>query len=162
MITCLDTTIVVWGVQGLANPDRVDMIDRTRRYLDHAAKKNETLMIPSVVLAEYLIQSQTPMAELGVIVRRFFVPSFDTACALLAAEIQQDRNLIAEVRGATGIDRQRIRIDAMMIATAVVHGADRILYDDHHIAALAGNRVKVETVPDIKEQGNLNFGSDAD
>jgi predicted nucleic acid-binding protein len=73
---CFDTNLLIWGVQGVSTPNRSGMIDRTRRFIA-SLPSGDTIMIPSIVLAEYL-QGFTDKArreqQLATLQRRFFIP----------------------------------------------------------------------------------------
>jgi hypothetical protein len=66
------------------------MIERTRRYLAQLARDNQQVMIPSVVIGEYLhgFPAGEYDEQLQALTRGFFIPSFDARCAALAAEMQ--------------------------------------------------------------------------
>ena len=48
---CIDTMVLIWGVQRNRN---AVMVERTSRYLSYLEEENEIVMVPSVAVAEYL------------------------------------------------------------------------------------------------------------
>src|SRR5437868_6887482 len=78
-MTCFDTTILIWGIQGAAKPEQRGMIARTRRFLERLQETGEQVIVPAPVLAEYLTwfepAQQTPQRK--VLETRFRIPAFE-------------------------------------------------------------------------------------
>jgi predicted nucleic acid-binding protein len=152
---CFDTNLLIWGVQGVSTPNRIRMIDITRRFIA-SLPANETIMIPSIVLAEYL-QGFTGKSkreeQLAILHKRYYVPPFDVPCANLAAELSQAQ-IASEV--AEEVGRKIVKADIQIIATAIHHGADAIVTGNRsEYERLAGGRIRVIEVPVIEEQPSL-------
>jgi predicted nucleic acid-binding protein len=144
---CFDTMLLIWGVQGTATPNRIRMIDLTKRYIDSLSAE-ETIMVPAVAAAEYLAgfrdEAQRSM-EWEAISRRFFIPAFDSSAVALAATLSQTSAAVALL--AEG-QRRCIRADIQIIATAITHGAERIVTANvSEFRKLAGDRIEVVDVP---------------
>lgn len=153
---CFDTMVLIWGVQGEARPSQQAMIDRTRRFIASLREGNEQIMVPTPALAEYLqgFDNEARKRQLTVLEQSFFIPAFDLPAAYLAA------GLARESRGLEGkaVDRHAIRTDCHIIATAIVHGATRIITNDvDHFQKLARDKIPVSEVPDVHEQTNLDL-----
>ena len=121
---------------------------------------DERIMIPSPVLHEYLIKFSAAerAAQRQVIEQSFFVPSFDIRAAELAAELEGDAELIREIKQTYSVDRGTLRVDAQIIATAIVNGAERIITSNvPHFKRLARGRIEIHEVPEVHEQPLL-FG----
>jgi predicted nucleic acid-binding protein len=158
---CFDTGPVIWGVQGFATPGQEDMIDRTRKYIRHLDKKGQRVMIPALVLAEYLLgfELKEQDQQRQMIEQFFFVPSLDVPAAHLAARLLKNPQVVQSVRQGGQVGRQQLRIDALILATAIVNQAEKVISNDNHIHKLAQGLIPVEEVPDIPEQGELFQGS---
>jgi predicted nucleic acid-binding protein len=144
---CFDTMLLIWGVQGTATPNRIRMIDLTKRYIDSLIAE-ETIMVPAVAAAEYLAgfrDEAQRIVEWEAINRRFFIPAFDSPAVALAATLAQTSAAIALL---TEGQRRCIKADIQIIATAIAHGAKRIVTGNvSEYRKLAGDRIEVVDVP---------------
>lgn len=151
---CIDTNVLIWGVQGVSRPDQEVMIGRTQRYLRQLSRDNERVMVPSVVVGEYLqgFPDNEHDAQLGVLSANFFLPPYDARCASLAAQLQSAGQ---PSHGQAGV-RITFKSDVQIIATAICHGATKIVTANHdEYRRIAGNRILVSDVPDVWEQRDL-------
>jgi predicted nucleic acid-binding protein len=153
-LICIDTNVLIWGVQGVARPAQVGMVDRTRRYLAQLARDNEQVMVPAVVVGEYLqgFPANERGEQLQALSRGFFLPAYDARCAALAAELLP---IGPDARGEPGA-RVAFRADVQIIATAICHGATQIVTGNtDEYRRIAGERIPVMEVPETWEQGEL-------
>ena len=154
---CLDTMILIWGLQKRADPNSQHLIERTQRYLKHLDEENESIMIPSPVITEYLQGFDSPgrARQLANLQNLFFIPSFDLPSAALAAELL-DKAGIKNVRQSSTENRQALKVDVQIAAIAIVHGATHLV--THNIKdyeTIVGGRIQVTEVPNIPEQNGL-------
>ena len=152
---CIDTNVLIWGVQGAARAAQTAMIDRTRRWLARLARENEQIMVPAVVVGEYLhgFPLEQRDAQFQAISRDFFLPAFDARCAAKAAELHQIAGPPA--RREPGA-RVTFKADVQIIATAICHGATVIVTGNlDEYRRIAGDRIRVTDVPEVWEQGDL-------
>lgn len=154
---CLDTMVLIWGLQKSAGPNSQHLIERTQRYLKYLDKENESIMIPSPVIAEYLQGFDSPgrAGQLANLQKLFFIPSFDLPSAALAAELT-DKAGMKNVRQNSSESRQALKVDVQIAAIAIVHGATHLV--THNIKdyeAIVGSRIRVIEVPNIPEQKGL-------
>ena len=151
---CIDTNVLIWGVQGVARPAQQGMIDRTRRWLAQLARDNEQLMVPSVAVGEYLqgFPAEEQAAQLEVLSGVFFVAAYDARCAALAADLQR---IGPAARNEPGV-RVAFRADVQIIATAICHGASQIATGNiEEFRRIARDRIQVIDVPETWEQGDM-------
>lgn len=158
---CIDTSVLIWGVQGTSSAGQEEMVERTSRYVRFLAKSNEKVMVPAPVLAEYLAGfPAAKRAEQVVILQRlFFVPAFDAACAIKAAALQ---DLAKGHSGPPEVGRRNVvKADTQIAACAMIHNADQIVTGEpEQFAKLCeGAGVRVTAVPNISEQTLLDFDS---
>ena len=157
-MTCIDTHILIWGVRGWASPAQEAMIPRTKRCIEHLAQSDERVMIPTPVVAEYLVGLPTEdhEAHLAILERNFFLPPLDVASAQLTASLLRNPGDVKGIRDKHGVDRQSLRTDAMIIAIAIVHGASKIVtHAAKHYHKLAKALIQIESIPEIQEQSLL-------
>jgi|SRR5579872_6175171 len=149
----IDTTILVWGVRKeRPNDGRDDLIERCVRLIEWSHAKGDSVIIPSVAAAEYLIgcSDETRDAQRKELFENFFVAPFDGKAAEIAARLY-DRNLFANVRQATDKPRQCLKADYYVIATAIAHGAGCLYTDDKHMEDFAAGKLPVIGVPQLSE-----------
>lgn len=153
---CLDTMVMIWGVQKVARVGQERQVELAKRFLD--SLDAERVMIPSVVLAEFLagFEDNRERAAYGSLLsRRFFVAPFDAPSASLAAEIS--RNALAPT-AKDALARRCLKADAQIIATAIVHGADMIVTANvAEYRRLASDRIKIVDLPETPVQPNLEL-----
>jgi len=159
---CLDTPILIWGVRESATRGQEHMIDKASRYIAYLESQNERIMVPTPVIAEYLVGATVTQRRDRVILERgFYAPGFDLPSAELAAELLRDTDLIKRTRDETGVDRLLIKIDAQIIAIAITHHAKKIVTPNvRHFRVLARGKIDIEDLPDILEQNRLPLITD--
>jgi predicted nucleic acid-binding protein len=153
-LICIDTNILIWGVQGVARAGQEGMIERTQRFLRRLAADGEQIMVPAVVVGEYLyaFPADEHEAQIQALSANFFLPPFDIRCAAIASRIQ---TVGPAVQGVAGV-RNTLKADCQIIATAICHGADRIITANvDEFVRLACNRIPVSSVPEVWEQGDF-------
>ncbi len=151
---CLDTMVLIWGIQRHARAGQERKIDLASRYLMSLDAK-EIVMVPSVVLSEYLVgvEKSSRKEHSSLIARRFFVPAFDAEVASLAADIVGSR-------AAFSGERRTLKADAQIIATAITYGADKIVTGNYEeFKRIAGDRIDVVDIPVVIVQPALDFSS---
>ena len=92
----IDTSILIWGVKKASPPDRPDMVERCVALIESLSKNRARIMLPSVVVAEYLTDFpfEQQEAQYRVLERHFFIAPFDAAGAAIAAQIYSRRRWI--------------------------------------------------------------------
>ncbi len=157
----IDTHILLWGIKRQATPGQEDMVPRAEWLLKDLKARRIPIMVPSVVLSEYLFQ--TPLddqdVEADVITSNFFVAPFDTPAAKIAAQIYSSK-VIHQIRDKMGIPRQVLHADVKIVATAIAHGAVRIYTLDDHYRDLARGRILVCQVPEVPHKPQELFGEE--
>jgi predicted nucleic acid-binding protein len=150
-LVCFDTHILIWGVQKTARPQQQDMIPKTRRFLEHLDDKQIKAIIPSVVLSEFLMP--IPADKMGIylhkIDEKFLVIPYDAMAAIEFAKIWQsknDDNTIQALRH-DGFSKHHLKVDGMIIATAVTQKASCIYSHDTGLKKLASGYIEVKEIP---------------
>jgi predicted nucleic acid-binding protein len=156
---CFDTHVLIWGVQGVASKGQEHLVAKARKYIRHLDAKHERIMVPAPVVGEYLIgfNDKDRHAQQELLQRLFFVPALDMHAATVQAEIEGNQELLKELRDRFRLGRQEIRVDAQILAVAIVNNADRVISYDPHMPILAQGRVAVQELPDVHEQMDLSF-----
>jgi predicted nucleic acid-binding protein len=160
-LVCLDTQVLIWGVQGIASPGQEDMIDRAKLLLQQLAKENAKIAIPSVVLGEFLIKipEDNREAMIQLLSRGFQVVPYDTPAALRFAQIW-DTHSIASVKkevskGATP-SRHELKADILILATAIARNVECIYSADRrHMQQFAQGFIVVHDLRSMSLLGPL-------
>lgn len=159
-MTCFDTTILIWGIQGAAGSEQRGMVARTRRFLEHLQQTGESVIVPAPVLAEYLtgFEPAKQRRQRKILETKFRIPAFDIDAAAIAAELGYDVKFLKQVRAEHNVQRQALKFDVQIIAIAILNGANRIVTNDRGaFQKLAANRIKIVEVPDVPRQQRMAF-----
>jgi predicted nucleic acid-binding protein len=149
MMHAIDTQILLWAIKQ-SEPGREDLIARSVARFNDLKGRGITIMIPSIVVAEYLpaYPVEDHPAQLAILRKNFFIAPFDAAAAVVAAGIQCKR-LLAETHDATSMGKHCLKADVKIIATAIAHGATMIYSHDKHFNSFGRGRILVSDVPDL-------------
>lgn len=154
MLVCLDTHILIWGVQGKARPTQVEMIEKTKKYLRFLDNNDFTVIVPSVSLGEYLIhftEEAERLRRAQEISERFIIGNYD-ALASAAFSRVWNRNASKEAREVLregGIVRNHVTADCMIVATALRYKCDFICSQDRPMQRMAEGLIEVKEVSPI-------------
>ncbi len=139
--------VLVWGVRHEGTEAQKK---RAKWLFEQFEQERPEVIIPSVALSEYLTPVQTGkrsevIAELS---SRFVIAPFDVRCAALAARLFSEGKeaRLMEVPNA----RKTLRSDALIIASAFVHGAQDFYSGDAACRNLA-SKVESLNVHDLPE-----------
>ena len=157
-MVCLDTHVIIWGIKGEASQGQEEMVQRAKSYIRHQEEQDVDLMVPAPVVAEAMIRGDVDQLRTirTIVERSFFIAAFDSPAAFLAAELERGRGA-AKLLEEGKAPRGHIRIDAQIAAIAIVQNAEAIVSHDPHMRTVAQNRIPVIELPDIPEQGSLQF-----
>jgi predicted nucleic acid-binding protein len=147
-VIAVDTNVLIWGVRKERPDDRPDLVERCARLLEDYKSTQIPIMVPSIVVAEYLIGHTLDQQskERGIIGSNFFVAPFDAKAAAIAAQLY-DASLLRQARRDTEIGRQCLQADFKILATAIAHGATVFYTDDPHMTAFAAGKILVKEIP---------------
>lgn len=157
---CFDTAPLIWGVRGESSSTQANMIERTKLYIATLAEQRATIIVPTVVLAEYLegVSEGDMAGEIGALHRGFVVEPFDPFAAKIAAVLRQNeevRDLYK--RDDDSVHKTCIKVDVMVVATAIATEADFIVSHDSHLATIAAGRIEIRQVPEGSRQPDLGM-----
>ena len=140
-IACIDTHVLIWGIQQHAGSGQEDMLLRATALLAQFEKDKTRVIVPSIVFAEFLLGlPQNEHARFGdIVTRRFIIVPFDFRASTIFAKIWHQKtnaSIIAEIR-ATGVAKTHLRADTMIIASAIGAGASVVYGHDSAMARLS-------------------------
>lgn len=151
-LVCIDNHILIWGIRKEATPGQEPMIARAEAFIDYLEKKKTRVIVPSVVVGEFLARTPVEIHEkvVAVLERRFQVPPFDAAAAACAASLFQKHQ-----GSKSNYGRAILKADIQILATAITRKA-RILYThDEELAKIAQAYLRVEKMPEFARQEEL-------
>ena len=150
-LVAVDTNILIWGIRQ-EGPN--GMIERAGWLFDFLEQEEAQIIVPSVVVSEYLIPTQESDHRniIAAMSRRFIVAPFDVRCTSLAAALFYPGKSARGLGKAVGHPAARVvlRADCLIAATAKLAGATRFYSNDapcRETAKLAG--MQPEDLPDI-------------
>lgn len=150
-LVCFDNHILVWGIKEQATLGQEEMIPRAKELIRHLDEAHIHILIPSVVIAEFLLP--IPPEKHALVINRFnrsfIVASFDTAAASWFSRIWQSKKEQATIDALSknGKTRTELRADSLIVATAASQKADCIYSHDEGLKAFAKDYIDVEEVP---------------
>lgn len=159
---CLDTQILIWGIQGFAKKSQQHMIERAVHFFEVAIEQTKVpIIIPSVVLAEFMVKipSELKPKVLKECESRFHISPFDALAAVEYSRIRREldeKGILNSVRDA-GRPRQAISVDLQIIATAVVRRASALYTTDKRMRVMAEGFVNIRELPPVPAQQNLQL-----
>jgi len=116
-------------------------------------------MVPAPVVGEYLVGfgGHDRPRQQELITRLFFVPALDVHAAAVQAELEGNGDLIKQLKSQHGVNRQQLRVDAQILAVAIANNAEKMISYDPHMPDLAQGRIRVEELPELHEQMDMDF-----
>lgn len=158
MVICIDSHVFIWGIKKKPSPDQMAMVERTEKFFEWADKNNVQVIIPSIVIAEVLIPEpiDTHVKYLELIYETFIVANFDERAALKYAEIAGGRwEDIKALSADSGIRREKMKLDHMIIACRIVNGATAIYSTDPDVIKFGKGLIDVKEIPNFPTQASL-------
>jgi len=155
-LVCFDNHVLVWGIKEQATPGQEEMIPRTKALIHKLQEDRIHVLIPSVVIAEFLMPIPLDMhaTVINLFDKAFVVVPFDAAAASQFARIWLSNKGQELVNGLirSGSTKAELKVDSLIVATAVSHNAECIYSDDSGVKAFAQGFVQVRNIPFLSEQ----------
>ncbi len=150
---CLDTAVLIWGVRGFASRTQEHETVRAERYIRWLALKQKQVLVPTIVLSEYLVgASATELQDGTIFEKNFQIVPFDVPAAMIAADLSRDIDLIKTVAKEHHVDRQCLKSDIMIAATAICRQAEKIITSDRDFRIferIVAGRIEISAMPEI-------------
>jgi predicted nucleic acid-binding protein len=146
-----DTHILIWGVQKTSRQTQQDMIPKTERFFKHLDDNQIKVIIPSVVLSEFLMP--IPAKEMGSylhkIEEKFMVIPYDAMAAIEFAKIWQSKQEDDTIQALRhdGLSKHHLKVDGMIVATALTRKASCIYSHDSGLKKFASGYIEVKEIP---------------
>ena len=154
-VVCLDTHVLIWGIKEEAEPGQEEMILRAKALLAKLDEEKVPVVIPSVVLAELLMNIPKSEHELIIkkIEKRFIISSFDARTSSCFADLWYRKKEIRKEEPKC--TRDHLKADLMIVASAITAGSDHIYSCDDHVSKASANQITCTDLP--KADAQLKF-----
>jgi predicted nucleic acid-binding protein len=155
-VVCFDTNVAIWAIHEQATPGQEYMIERTQRFIQQLDANKDKIMIPSVVLSEFLlpIPAEHHALTLNLMQRSFIIAPFDLQASAVFAKIWQIKHAAATIQELRqqGFTRTQLKADCMIVATAIAKGAGCIYSHDKDVRKFSEGQIDCYDIPDIPGQ----------
>lgn len=150
MIYCIDSNIFIWGIKRAPSQGQESMIARAEYLFQWMDENKHQVMIPTIVLAEVL--APEPLEKYPVLMEKisknFMVVDFDARAASRYGQLFMNRlDEVKKVAKENEIEKQKMKIDHLIISCALVHGASCIYSNDIGLKAFGNNFIEVRDLP---------------
>ncbi len=151
-IFCLDTQIIRWGLfnQESQTHNAFELVDKARKFIRWLDEKNIEVIVPSIIIGELLsiFPAQEHAKSLQLFSSEWMVVDYDVRAARQYANMRYDhsiKQMMADIKASNPYaTRKQLTADLMIIATAKVHGAEKIYSHDKDFLKLAAGYVAIE------------------
>lgn len=147
MQVVLDTQVLYWGLMDGALAEAPQYAPTARAFVGWLAGQSVTLLVPTIVWGELLIwadvsEAQAALQASGLVWRMI---DFDAAAALQFATMRRDHIVEHRIKAlqVQGYTRRALVADVMIIATALVHGAQRLYSHNHDMLKLGAGYLEM-------------------
>lgn len=163
MIYCVDANILIWRLKRNASEGQEDMIKRADHLFEWFDKNNHNVLVPTVVLAEIL--APEPLEKYPVFMemftKNFMIAPFDTMAATRYAHLFTHKiESIKAKSDENGISHQKMKIDHLIVACALAHGASAIYSTDNGLKTFGHRHIEVKELPPLPPPANTLFPDD--
>lgn len=158
MISCFDTQILIWGVQGFSKSTQQHMVATARQFIKRLEREGDAIVIPAPAVAEYLIRvpKENRIQTADYLRRHFRVVPFDSAASGRFAEIWEKRYGAVNWDAEDKPKKSEMKFDIQIISIALSIKADRIFSEDKNLRKIAEGLINVEGLPNVPVQLTFN------
>lgn len=151
-LVCLDSHYFQWGVLAKSLESQKDKIGQASEFFKLLDETDATIIVPTPIITELLMGATAAEAVkiIGVIDANFRVAEFDVITAKIAADIWNTKKGQAEIEAflKTGDSlRTKMKIDTMILATAITSNASILYTEDEGLAKLASGYIPTRKMP---------------
>jgi predicted nucleic acid-binding protein len=161
-IVCLDTQILYWAVVKKAVPGAEKLISLASdfvKWLD--SQPNTTIIVPTIVVGEMLIP--VPEDEHPKVLAQFrqdwMIVEYDLKAASIFAKLRREHITQKRFKDLRNLHpdttKKELVADAMIIATAIAHGAEKLYSHNKDLRALAEGFIPTASFEDETFQRSL-------
>lgn len=165
-LICLDSQYFSWAIRQRPTAGQEGMVDKAKAFFRLLDDVKATILVPTPVVTELLLGAD--VSERTEILRqleeRFYVREFDKISAVHAADVWNKKRkdgVIDQLRKnavtilppeGNGWMRSKIKVDIMILGTAIASNVSAFYTEDAGLASLADGFVPVRAMPEIATQ----------
>jgi predicted nucleic acid-binding protein len=146
-VVAIDTMTLVWGIRRKGPEEKI----KHAGYLFKELEQEEAqIIVPSVVVMEFITPMRSSEERANVIAalsERFLIEPFDVRDAALAADLWNYGKAKREMKKEGS--RACLRADAIIVATAMNHGATEFYTEDDDCFNMANKVMTAKRLPVI-------------
>jgi predicted nucleic acid-binding protein len=152
MICCIDAHTFIWGLKQKCDEGDEHLMNRAIYLFKWIDDNKHQVMIPTVVLGEVL--SAEPLEKYPVILdlikKSFIIADFDQRASMKYAQLFTNKiEDLKKIAKEIDVDRQKMKIDHLIVACAVSGGAKCIFSHDKGLKAFGQKYIDIKELPDI-------------
>jgi predicted nucleic acid-binding protein len=152
MICCIDAHTFIWGLKEKCDEGDEHLMNRAIYLFKWIDENKHQVMIPTVVLGEVL--SSEPLDRYPVILdkikKTFILADFDQRASVKYAQLFTNNiEDLKKIANEIGVDRQKMKIDHLIVACALVGGAKCIFSLDKGLKAFGQKYIDIRELPDL-------------
>lgn len=159
-IVCLDTNILIWGIQKIALPEHADKIEKAKYLFEQLQEEKAEVIIPAIILSEFLIGIDSidqPLC-LKEIHRHCKIYPFDVPAALKLSEMLKNmkHNGVYARLEKEGCTKRTIKFDSLLVATALAQKVSILYTYDKAVRLIAEKEgIEVRGLPELPTHNDL-------
>lgn len=162
-IVCLDTQIIRWGVmkEKSLTPQANELIAKASYFIDWLDKQGTEVVLPAFIVGELLVtvpEREHPRV-LNQLSEDWMIVDYDLRAAQQFAVMRYNQALkpiMDDIRSRNPYaTRKQLVADVMIIATAIVHGAEKIYSHDNDFIKMASGHILAENFLNLSVQTNF-------
>lgn len=170
-LVCFDNMVLIWGLRPeTANPQDKAKIARADQLIKRLGSDGSSIMIPAIVVTEFLIGTAGKEVEfLGILSKRFQIVPFDASAALIAAKLFLKHKNVQMQSGnnSNGNSSTKVKSDIQLVATAISRKVGVIYSHDGFVRTLCGYDIQehvtsVEELPEAQQPVELGLDYTSD
>lgn len=146
MLACIDSNILSLVIQVRNRSQQPELVMRARRLFSELSSKNATILLPALVVAEFVsgLSNQKYQQVIEVLAERSFrIIPFDYDAIGHFHQINATLPLV----GATAKERRPMKLDRLIVASAVSARADIFYSNDEDCLKMAQTFMTAEDLP---------------
>lgn len=152
MICCIDSNTFIWGIKRKCDSGQENMLERAMYLFKWMDECKHQIMIPAVVLAEIL--APEPLERHPVIMEKigknFIISDFDIRSASRYAQLFTNKiEELKKIASQIDIDNQKMKVDHLIVASALVGGANCIYSHDKGLKTFGQKYIDVRDLPTL-------------
>lgn len=167
-IVCIDTQVLYWAVVQRAPNGRDDLVRMSIDFMEWIQKQKADVIIPTIVVGEMLvpIPEDEHIKVMTTFNRDWMIVEYDLRSAREFARLRQNQLIkerfkdIREIH--PDVTRKELVADAMIIATAIAHGAEVIYSHNRDLRSLAEGFIRAENIDNAGFQMSLGLSNKID